>query len=249
VGKAVKLLLVLLITFSLFQVTIDNADDLSQEAETAYTKGDYREAAKLYQQMIDSGVRKAEVYFNLGNADYQLHDLGRALVNYRRAEQFIPRDEDLRLNIARVRAQRVDAPNAYVAVGDQIAEWESAWLSNLEAGRIVLFLWWISCGCFIAYFLIPYHRKWARWGAIVSLIVLVFIGIVTGIRVIVDNTYAVIISSTASVLTGPDTKYMQIFELHAAGEVRIMERRNDWVRVQLPDLQEGWVKSDSIEEI
>jgi tetratricopeptide (TPR) repeat protein len=251
VGKTVKLLLIFVFVLSLFQGHSISVNDLSQEAETAYTKGDFQEAAKLYQQMVDAGARNTEIYFNLGNAYYQVHDLGRSLLNYRRAAQFIPRDEDLRLNIARVRAQRVDMPNAYITISDQIAQWESAWLSNSEAGQIVLFLWWISCGCLAAYFLLPYRRMWARWGAIVSLMIFVFIGITTSVRVIVDNTYppAIIVSSTASVLTGPDIQYMQIFELHAAGEVRIMERQNDWVHIQLPDLREGWVKADAIEVI
>ncbi len=246
-----KLLLILLVAFTLFQTVSADMDDLSQEAETAYTKGDFQSATKLYQQMIDAGARNAEIYFNLGNAYYQLHDLGRSLLNYRRAEQLAPRDEDLRLNIARVRAQRVDVLNSSVAISDQIAQWESSWLSNSEAEQIILILWWISCGCLSAYLLLRRWRRWTRWGAIVSFVVFVFVGVVSGIRVVVDNTYpsAVIISSTTSVLTGPDAKYMRIFELHAAGEVRIMERQNDWVRVQLPDLQEGWIKADSIEVI
>ena len=246
-----KLLLVLLMMIGLFQGAITNVDDLSQKAESAYTKGEYQEAAKLYQQLIDTGARNPEIYFNLGNTYYQLHDLGRSLLNYRRAEQFTPRDEDLRLNVARVRAQRIDPPVAYVGIGDQIAQWVSSLLSNSEAGQIILVLWWITCGSLSAYTLLPHWRKWARLAAIITGAILIFAGVLSAIRVVVDQSspLAIVVSENASVLTGPDSQYMQIFELHAAGEVRIMERQNDWVRIQLPDLQEGWVKADSIEII
>ncbi len=246
-----KLLFVMVIALSLFQGINPDVDELFQEAEIAYAKGDFQEAIKVYQQMIDAGAQNAEIYFNLGNAYYQLHDLGRALVNYRRAEQFIPRDEDLQLNIARVLAQRVDAPSNFVAIGDQIAHWESSWLSIAEMGLVVLMLWWITCGFLSAYLLLKRWREWTRWGAIISGVLFVFIGAVSSIRVVVDHTYplAVVVNSRVSVLTGPDTQYMAIFELHTAGEVRIMEQRNGWIRVQLPDLQEGWIKADSVEVI
>jgi len=245
----VRTLLVLLVMVFLLQGV--SADDLSQQAETAYAKGDFQVAAKFYQQMIDSGVQNSDVYFNLGNAYYQLHDLGRSLLNYRRAEQLTPRDEDLHLNIARVRAQRVDAPNNYVAIGDQIAQWERGWLSSSESGIVISILWWGFCGFLVAYLLLKRWRQWTWWGAVMSCIIFVFIGAVSAVRVVVDSTYqpAIVISPVTSVLTGPDAKYMSIFELHAAGEVRIMERRAGWVRVQLPDLQEGWVEADAIEGV
>ncbi len=250
-GEAVKLLFMLLIVFGIFQGISPNVDDLSQAAETAYIEGDFQEAAKLYQQMIDEGVQTGEVYFNLGNAYYQLHDLGSSLVNYLRAAQLMPRDEDLRLNIARVRAQRVDASIASVAFSDQITEWESSWLSKAEVDSFLLVLWWLSCGCLSAYALLPHWRKWVRWAAIICCAILIFVGFANGIRVIVESLSpsAVIVGENVPVLTGSDSKYMQIFELHAAGEVHILERRNDWVRVQLPDLQEGWVQADSVEII
>lgn len=246
-----KLLLLLLTTFFLLQAVSVSADDLSQQADAAYSTGDFQEAAHLYQQMVDSGVQNSNVYFNLGNSYYQLHDLGRSMLNYRRAEQYIPRDEDLRLNIARVRAQRVDAPNNYVSMADQIAQWESGWLSGLEVGTIVLVLWWLSCGFLVAYLLLKRWQRWTRWGVTISCIVFVFIGAVSTVRVAVDSTYppAVVVSPTASVLTGPDAKYMTIFNLHPAAEVRILEQQGDWIRVQLPDLQEGWVEADSLEKV
>ncbi len=246
-----KVLFALLIAFGFIQGTIVNVDDLSQEAATAYANGDFQGAAKLYQQMIDEGTRNAQIYFNLGNAYYQLHDLGRSLLNYRRAEQLIPRDEDLQLNIARVRAQRIDPSLAYIGLGDQIAQWSSSWLSNSEAVELMFVLWWITCGSLSIYWLFSRWRKWARSGAIISCLILIFVGAVGGTRIIVENSSpsAIIVSENVSVLTGSDSQYMEIFELHAAGEVRIMERQNDWVRVQLPDLQEGWVKADAIEVI
>ena len=50
-------------------------------------------------------------------------------------------------------------------------------------------------------------------------------------------------------MTGPGTDYVEIFELHSAAEIRIVEERNHWVRFQLPDLREGWIEDRSLEVI
>src|SRR6266496_6146874 len=108
-GSPMKWCVLALMAFVISQsitVSVDTIDGLAQQAETAYLKGDFQLAANLYRQLIDQGVKRNEVYFDLGNAYYQLHDLGRALINYRRAEVIAPRDEALRLNLARVRVQR-----------------------------------------------------------------------------------------------------------------------------------------------
>jgi tetratricopeptide (TPR) repeat protein len=58
---------------------------LAQQACQAYDQGRYGEAAKLYQRLADSPGAGAEVHYDLGNCHFKLGDLGRAILEYRRA--------------------------------------------------------------------------------------------------------------------------------------------------------------------
>ena len=51
----------------------------------------YRRAALRFERLVDDGeVRNGKLYYNLGNAYFRANDIGRALLNYRRAELGIP---------------------------------------------------------------------------------------------------------------------------------------------------------------
>jgi tetratricopeptide (TPR) repeat protein len=246
--------MLLLALFSFIQVSDQSTQDVEawpREAEAAYTNGDYRQSAQLYQQIVDAGIQRSEIYFNLGNAYFQLHDLGRALVNYRRAEQYAPRDDDLKLNMARIRTQRVDSLGDYAALAAQITNSLTGVASNSEFEMLLLLLWWIFCGLGIVYALLPTWRRYVKLMVIAAGILMVFIGVLEGVRFVADATYppAVVVTEMVSVMSGPDTAYMEIFELHAAAEIRIIEQRNDWVRIQLPDLEEGWIQSGAVEKV
>jgi tetratricopeptide (TPR) repeat protein len=232
-------------------LALDNLDDLGGQAASAYLKGDFRTTVDLYQQLVNQGVMRSEVYFNLGNAYYQLHDLGRALVNYRRAEEFIPRDEDLRLNLARVRVQRLDGTSTEVGILDQIVGLTNTWLSPSEFGWVAIVLLWLCCGFIAIYLWRTDWRKWARWAIVICSALFIIAGVLGLTRYVIDalRKPAVIVDDSVAVMTGPATNYVQIFELHAATEVWIVEERNNWVRFQLPDLREGWIEEQALEKI
>ncbi len=59
----------------------------------------------------------AALFYNLGNAYYKQGDHGRAILNYRRAQQLAPRDPDIEANLALARAQAVDQFEAVEAWG------------------------------------------------------------------------------------------------------------------------------------
>jgi tetratricopeptide (TPR) repeat protein len=250
----VKKLIALLLLIVLSQTVIWAADNLlttAQQADAAYSKGDFKTAANLYHQLLDQGVKRSEIYFNLGNAYYQLQDLGRALVNYRRAQLSTPRDEDLQLNLTRVRVQRVDGLMPESGLAGQLVELTSDSLSLSELSWIVVALFWLCCGFVAAYIWRTDWRKNIRWVILISSLLFMFVAILTLTRIVVDNSLkrAVIIGDSVAVMTGPGDDYLEIFELHAAAEIRIVETHNDWVRFQLPDLREGWIQALAIEVI
>ena len=56
----------------------------ARKANSAFERGDYREAADLYRQAISLDPENSRLHFNLGNALYQLGEFDRALEAYQR---------------------------------------------------------------------------------------------------------------------------------------------------------------------
>ena len=69
----------------------------------------YRKAALRYQHLIDErGIRNSKLFYNLANTYHQLDDIGRAIVNYRRAERLDPVDMNVLSNLEHARSRRQD---------------------------------------------------------------------------------------------------------------------------------------------
>ena len=58
-------------------------------ANSAYAEGRYDEAATLYQTMLNEQPN-AQVYYNLGNAQFKQGELAQAILNYERALRLKP---------------------------------------------------------------------------------------------------------------------------------------------------------------
>lgn len=60
---------------------------------------DYRTAARELESIVADGVRSGAVFYNLGNAYYRAGEFGRAILNYRKAKAYRPRDAYLEANL------------------------------------------------------------------------------------------------------------------------------------------------------
>jgi len=69
------------------------------QAGQAYKDGAFERAAAVYEKLLAQGIVNGSMFYNLGNAYLKAGKIGKALVNYRRAEMFMPRNEDLQVNI------------------------------------------------------------------------------------------------------------------------------------------------------
>ncbi len=69
----------------------------------------YAEAARQYEFLVaEEGVRNGHLFYTLGNCWFMAGDAGRAILNYRRAEELMPNNADLRHNLTAARGLRTD---------------------------------------------------------------------------------------------------------------------------------------------
>src|SRR5258708_3624899 len=76
-----------------------------ETANQVYDQGKFAEAKEGYEKLIESGAGSANVYYNLGNADFRLGSAGRAMLGYERALALSPRHPEAQANLKLLRQQ------------------------------------------------------------------------------------------------------------------------------------------------
>jgi tetratricopeptide (TPR) repeat protein len=230
----------------------DNADVLLAEAISLYEAGQYEEAANTYEQLIAAGyTESATLYFNLGNAYFESGQLGKALVNYLRAQRLQPRDGEIERNIVRVRANRVRFQRDETTIIDRMASMTTNSMRVSELAALGLVTW----SAFFAFATI-YIMRSPRIGYWLQALIL--LGVVAFLvntflftRLYTENQRppAVVTRLTARVYSGPDDDYLHLFDLHMATELRVVDQRNNWLKIFLPDGRQGWVGIGTVERV
>lgn len=212
----------------------------------------FGEAAMKFQVLVDSGLRNGKLYYNLGNAYLENGQLGRAVLNYRRAQEFIPDDPRLDANLRYARSLR----------RNQIAEsGEQAFLQTLffwhygtslhgrfAAAIAVYILLWVLLTARVFF---P-RLRW-RYALIPVAAICLSLSLSVALNMAARNTHhgGVILSDHVIVRKGNGEGFEPQFkeELHEGVEFDLVERRADWLCIQLPDGKTGWIRFRDAEMI
>jgi tetratricopeptide (TPR) repeat protein len=218
------------------------------QANDAYMTGDYETAQALYEVIIQNGVRDFRVYFNLGNTYYQSGHLGRALLNYRRAQEILPRDADLGNNLARVRTERFDLLSDETGFGESLAALTTGILNLSELSVIVFFIWlfWFAM-LGIATIKISWRTRMRPPLLLTGIVLLLGLFLLGGrLETSIRRPPAVVIDEVVQVRSGPGEAYLELYQLHAAAEVYVWETKKEWIQFALADGRLGWIPLKTI---
>ena len=105
-----KIILFFIFSCFIFSSTLfaQSQEEICRKANISYENADYEKAASLYEDLLEKDMVSPEVFYNLGNSFFKLKQIGRAIVNYERAQRLAPRDKDIRLNLKLARSMTVD---------------------------------------------------------------------------------------------------------------------------------------------
>ena len=223
------------------------AAEVFLEANAAYEAGAWAKAAAGYEQLVREGFDDGRVQFNLGNALLRNGELGAAIASYLRSRAERPRDEDVQANLKFARQSTKDAiePPDPSEVVSTLFFWHFR-LSHRELAigfLVVNLLFWVVLGLGLVW---P-GREVIRWASFLLLILLLTLAGSLLAHRFLDRPVAVIVPQEVSAHTAPEEDSVVRFKLHAGTELRVEDQRAGWVRVSLPDGQQGWIGGDWVE--
>ena len=225
-----------------------------EEADSAYAQGHYQQAAKYYEELLQSGV-SVDIYYNLGNAYYRMDEMPRAVLNYERALLLSPGDRDVRFNLQMARSKTIDkiTPESEMF----FVTWYHS-LVNLTSvdgwARIALVT--LALAIVLALLYLFASRIWLRklgfYGAFGLLIVFIVANYFAFAqkRSFTSRSGAIIMAPAATVKSTPAKQGTDLFILHEGTKVNITDgSMRQWKRIRVADGQEGWVETSQLEII
>jgi tetratricopeptide (TPR) repeat protein len=224
------------------------SEELFFSSNQAYRQGRFQEAIDGYGQLIQSGRKEGNLYYNLGNAYFRMDQLGRAILNYERAHLLMPGDADLNFNLSYARDKTRDA----VSESQDLVSMTFFWLKDLSLAKllwgfaILNLLFWTAL--LIRLF---FKFEWTYYASLISLILWIIAGtsfVLKWYELNTDNR-AVILEQEVKILAGPDMRDTVLFKLHAGTIVHHERSEDGWSLVSLPDKKRGWVKAGAVEPV
>jgi tetratricopeptide (TPR) repeat protein len=211
----------------------------------------YRKALTRYEKIAwEGGIRNGKLFYNIGNTYFKLGEIGKAILNYKRAERFIPNDPNLRQNLQFAKARRIDRIEE--PQERQVLKILFFWHYDFPVPvRVMLFSIFFIVFWIVATLRLFFSKSFLNWG----------IGITAGLAILLAGSLivdmiqmqnrrpGVIISPEVVARKGDSETYEKSFKapLHSGTEFILIEKRGSWYNIELPDSRRCWVPSADVE--
>lgn len=247
------------------------AQDSAHEAEAewqrgieAYSAKEYATAKEAFERVEAMGYASADLYYNLGNTYLKLgeqHDkryaegeLGRAILNYRRALKLDPTMEDARYNLDIVHDYTNDTePMPHGVMGSMWLAVSGIMSSNGWSVTSIVSL--ITALVMIMFYLLSSLIALRKVAFFSSIVLIFFFLLSTAFaisqrRAMERSTEAVILcNDICSVHASPDNTSKVIRQPSQGVSVNILRTHGTWSEIEFVDGEKGWILSKSVEQI
>ncbi len=238
---------VFILSFVSHLVAIQTAS-IFESGNASYSKGHYQAAIKDYQSLIQNNQKNGAIYYNLGNAYFKSGKQGMALLQYERARQYLPYDEDLNANIQFLKE--------HLNLNKKMSE--SSWKERVriysrnkitqQTWKIISYGLYIICIILVSISIFNLRLR-KRDMVYISGVVLCFLISISSLR----TTYigknmktGFVITPITTVRYNPSFSGAVAFKLTEGMKVEIIRDHNGWKHIRLNEKQSGWVNSDAI---
>jgi len=219
------------------------------EAAQYYKNGRYKEAITIYEAIIKDGKMSGPLYFNLGNSYFKDGQLGKAIINYKRAKRLLPRDGDLDFNYKYAITQIKYHPGErQTTLFKRVLHNYSNFFTLDELMKIILVMYLIVGTSLLMGLFLKWQGKRIIW--LVALIS--FVLVVNSVIFVAKNSEyksEAVIESTVESKFEPVDNATTHFSLSEGVMVNVLDEKDGWFKIQRSDRKVGWIKEEFLEKI
>jgi len=217
-------------------------------------KRHYEKAILSFERIINEGeVKNAKLYYNLANAYFLQGQLGKAILNYRRAESLDDADENVKKNLAFARGKRIDK----ISTKTKRRILQTLFFWHYDFSIKTKFLLTCIFGGFVCLCItgiLWFGRRPALTGLsiILGIVTLCFlVSVLIEHKTGANKVFGVITSKEVIARQGDGLNYPPSFKepLHEGTEFDLLEERPGWLYIRLFDGSDGWIAEGSAELI
>lgn len=217
--------------------------------DAAKTPDDFRNVAVAFESLLGPEYSNDAVYYNIGNARVKSGEYGKAILAYRKAKFYRPRDPWLEANL---RQTLTGAPgrlqNEPQPWWRSVIFW-SEWLSYSEKFNLVLVAWVLSVLAFSSGLIWRKPRlNWAGW-VIAGLALLFSLDAYLAYNDLNNSNRAVVVTETVA-RKGNGLNWEQAFDqpLKDGAEFSVIEKRADWIFGHFHGIGDAWLPAKNVAE-
>jgi tetratricopeptide (TPR) repeat protein len=208
-----------------------------------YAKGDYAAACKYYNYVVEERHFSANLFYNLGNAEYRLGESGRAMLDYERALALDPHHPEAKANLAFLR----DKTGAKLEPRGRLS-------SLFEPFSTATFVWTATIAGWMALFSIvaAAFLKSGRGGNVFRAVLAALVcgyGVHGALRRSGFDSLAVVVAKQTNGRLAPADSAAAQLALPAGSHVHVLETRGAWLYGSMPDGSRSWVESAAVEMV
>ena len=227
--------------------SVPAADSLWNAGVRAYEAGAWELAAENWTSVMDLGVSSADLYYNIGNANFRNGDVAGAILGYERALRLNPSHKDAAFNLEYAESMIQDriesVPEFFLRT----------WLGKVGRlmspdGWAVLFLILLAVTLASALlFLLGSASRTRKAGFYSGLaafaVALVCLAFSLSMHSkAVSEDAAIVTAAVSQVSSSPSgDSAVALFVLHEGTRVRVIDKVGEWVDVELADGRQGWM--------
>jgi tetratricopeptide (TPR) repeat protein len=215
--------------------------------ESAKTPDDFRRSAELFESLVHNGLQSGIAFFNAGNAYFKSGDFGKAILCYRKAQQYRPRDPYLHANLQQALSS---SPGRHVS--QSVPLWKrllfwGEWLSLSEKTNVAT-----SAGVLAAVF--AFLGYWRKSTLGIWLAAIAFgVSLAFAVEYVLSSPdwlatpHAVVVTETIA-RKGTDDSYEPAFDrpLQDGAEFDVLDSTKGWTFGHFEGIGDGWVKNEHI---
>jgi tetratricopeptide (TPR) repeat protein len=235
---------------TLFKQANDAFAQALEQNDTSQAEAQFEKSILLFERLIEEGdIDNAKLYYNLANAHLHNHNIGKAILNYRRAEALDQNNEDIQKNLTFARSRRIDQ----VDLETQTRILHTLFFWHYDFGlqtRFMLACIFFGLTCICLTLLLWRKRRSAYLiGSLICLGLCLCLAVSIGITQVQNRTthFGVITAPQITARQGDSDSFPPSFKdpLHAGTEFLLLEARPNWLHIQLDNGSKAWIPDDA----